>query len=417
MSIPNPIDNAGGWNSVRDTPVPVPPSSIGDSPTVSLCINRDWVIPVFTALKAMTRPEFWSGESVEEIRDACIDAFSFVETDACLSDIQFRSPTACTLEVSLDGGESWTQILDVNACIQQDLADGVIQPGSAQPTSTGEHGECQDFIMVVPATGAVAVPILVSSGDTVQLSDIDTGPWLDSFITAAAYCSDGHSWTFPAGCGSTELAHENDPLQTANHMALIAKIGDDYYDVSGGDLITVPSGVTDATVFLQPNDDILYDNLFSIQCTVEVCKTGWTHVFDLVADDGNFEVTPGFQGTYVPGVGWSTDYLSSGGGQEQFVIRVAVSGTPSVVNFELEVEVSSSPDVTAGMSYWTGSGFGTNLANVTTTTVGDHTYNTDLTGTLSTYLTLVLNGSHYASHSPLIMKRLTVQGLGSDPFP
>lgn len=416
MSFLNPIESQGAWRPFRDTPVPVPSASIGDSPQFSICFNQAWLVPILTALKAMTRPEFWSAEDADTIRGACVDGWSFQLSEDCGVPISFRNPTPCTLEYSADGGETWSLIFDGDACIRQEIEDGVLSPGSAPATSSGTPGECETFSMVVPSTGAVTVPLLVSTGDTIQVTDLDIGPWIDSIGTMAAFCSDGFGWTFPAGCGAPEPAHENDPLDTANHMALIAKIGDDYYDVSGGALITVPSGVADAAVILQPNDDILWDNLFSIHCNIEVCNSHWVHVFDFTADDGGFAVRGGFQGTYVPGVGWETDYLTGGGGQEQFVIYVPLVASAQIIEYIAIIDMPTAPDVATGMSCWTGSGFTTNFDNLTVNLTGVNSYDKTPVNTLVTDLTLVLNGYHYASAHHMTLQSLTIRGVGTDPF-
>lgn len=76
MSILRPINYAGAWEF--KSPVPVPAASVGDVPLVSISFNSDWIPAVFSALKALTRPECWVG-TLADINRATSDAHSLLD--------------------------------------------------------------------------------------------------------------------------------------------------------------------------------------------------------------------------------------------------------------------------------------------------------------------------------------------------
>lgn len=79
MSILKPIGYAGAWEFKR--PVPTPSGGIADSPQVSVSFNETWIPAVFSALKALTRPEAWEG-TLADINRATGDAHSLFDYSA-----------------------------------------------------------------------------------------------------------------------------------------------------------------------------------------------------------------------------------------------------------------------------------------------------------------------------------------------
>lgn len=81
MSILKPINYAGAWEF--KSPVPAPVGDILGGTQVSIAFNSEWTPAVFSALKALTRPEAWLG-TLADIQRATSDAHN-------LFDVKVRS--------------------------------------------------------------------------------------------------------------------------------------------------------------------------------------------------------------------------------------------------------------------------------------------------------------------------------------
>ncbi len=72
MSALRPINTHGPFIPFM-RPAPVPSAGVGDSPQVSIAFNEAWIPVVFSALKALCRPETWEGtqsEIIQAVKDA-----------------------------------------------------------------------------------------------------------------------------------------------------------------------------------------------------------------------------------------------------------------------------------------------------------------------------------------------------------
>src|SRR5574340_10479 len=210
-----------------------------------------------------------------------------------------QNPTnPCLLETSINGTD-WCVFADLSKCVPSGT-----QPGSGTPQPPPGGGQAC-YHAQFNASNKWLLPTLVNAGDVLQISNAK-GAASDG--TVIWYCPNGAQFQLGAcfGSGSTS---GGDPLNTAPHMTLLAKINGVYYNVYNTSL-TVPGGVSAAAVEFQVNDSSLSDNYGDL--TFDVCITNnqsatWTHTFDFTLSDGGFlplTVTAGVGAIYTPGVGW-----------------------------------------------------------------------------------------------------------------
>lgn len=291
-------------------PVPLPSSLPTDFPHRSLCINRDWVPYIIGALKVLLQPETWDAPAatLEPVRGMLYNLLADWQ-EPCVSDIQFRNPDSCTLQVSFDRGATWLTILTAQQCINDNIANGTLQGGKLGTMPPAFLGTCIDYFPTVPGNGSWSLPVVVNAGDTIQVTQHPTGQvWTDSIAGMVLYCPDGTFFLPLVGCGAGDPAHAGDPDMTAFHMELLGQVGTTIFHPLAG-LFVVPIGVVNQTVVFYPNDGVLWDNVGNIQFKVEHCSVGWTHTFDFTLADGGWTNYVAGHGHWVSGQGWVDDYF------------------------------------------------------------------------------------------------------------
>lgn len=78
MSILKPVNYAGPWIPFR-SPAPCPADDILADPQVSISFNETWIPVVFSALKALTRPETYEG-TLADINRVTADSHNLFDT-------------------------------------------------------------------------------------------------------------------------------------------------------------------------------------------------------------------------------------------------------------------------------------------------------------------------------------------------
>lgn len=210
-----------------------------------------------------------------------------------------QNPTnPCLLETSINGTD-WCAFADLSKCVP-----GGSQPGAGTPQPAPNGGQ-QCYHAAFTASNKWLLPTQVSAGDVLTITNAK-GAASDG--TVVWYCPSGALFQLGACFGSGNPSG-GDPLNTSAHMMLIAKINGVYYPMYNTSL-TIPGGVSAASVEFQVNDSSLTDNYGEL--TFDVCITNnqaatWTHTFDFTQTDGLFTtytVAAGTAGVYSPGVGW-----------------------------------------------------------------------------------------------------------------
>jgi hypothetical protein len=166
----------------------------------------------------------------------------------------------CLLESSIDG-QTWCAFADISLCLPTTGQQG---GGAPQPP----FGGCQTYHASMSSKDKYLVPTLVSSGDTLELTNFGGG-WNDGTLLDW-FCPDGTNFTLGICVPGTFTLDAGDPLPTDPHMSLIMEIDGVFYP-SGG-ILTVPAGVLNAQVTIQANDSSLNDNNGSISFDVAVCN-------------------------------------------------------------------------------------------------------------------------------------------------
>jgi len=252
----------------------------------------------------------------------------------------------CLIDASVDGGVTWTTVVDMSLCIDgyfppNNPADRG-QPGAQPGGSTPAPGQCFDLDITIPADQKFLIPYPVTDGWTVEISN-PHGAWDEGGIAPYWFCYDGHHFTLGA-CLTPGLPAGGDPVPTVNHMALVM-----LYPAGGSSpgiqlldsvVNVVPSGTGTGLYLLQANDSNLTDNSGSVNCHLHVCAplavcasydfttgmSGWelsntsNHITGTYNNEG---------GLYQSGIGWTssttpgTDAGNANAGQiDEIVIQI-----------------------------------------------------------------------------------------------
>lgn len=200
----------------------------------------------------------------------------------------------------------WETFWDISSCV----ASNASQPS---PDTALEAGECRTYHVTLQANSKWLLPLSIQAGTTIQVSNA-SGGWSDG--TAGWNCPNGMTYALGA-CVSADAPDPGDPLQTVNHMRLIAEYNGQFYDAYN---TTIPIfGGTPGNVFFQANDGALEDNQGSVSFDLTVCNTEQTGewVFRAFGGYDHFDkftlyAYSGLSAAYNPGTD-SVDGIPSGG--------------------------------------------------------------------------------------------------------
>lgn len=125
------LDPPASYATYSPWPVLLPPPSTSplEGTLTAICINDDWLPLVIGAIKILTRPEVWDPSDPDAALLATKRAENLLASieATCGEVMQFRQNTVCELEMSLDGGETWTAIFNASLCIDDYIARGILQ--------------------------------------------------------------------------------------------------------------------------------------------------------------------------------------------------------------------------------------------------------------------------------------------------
>lgn len=277
-------------------------------------------------------------EIVDNVFD-CIDCETDFGIDTGENDMNLRiSPDNPCIIQTLCGDGTWMDWYNPEGCIPSAAA----QHG---PVSQPEVGECLEYDVKLDGSGYWHLPVPVSSGDTIEITDA-TGGWYDGGLSAWR-CPNGQAYGFGL-CADPTITEGGDPLPASPHMMLIASINGVFHEAYNT-TITVPTGLSLQDMVFQPNDDPLTDNAGSISFHVKYCHNVEAPVGDCLFDD--FRVSDGgwahvgavsVFGTYVmTGTKhWRSDYSLDGLDQpfEQLRLFKAYTGHVSTVRVKFDVD-------------------------------------------------------------------------------
>lgn len=320
-----------------------------------------------------------------------------------------------------DGTEKQILTADqVRALIQQQPGQGAEQPPA---------GGCVTYKGTLQGNGRFLLPTTVQTGDVITI------------LSAKGLTNDGSEVPWRNYRGDEVLAgidigaqffNATDVVPTAYHMAVIARIGANYYDVSTP--FTVPSGVSNVQPVLQVNATTYPDVAGSIDLEVEVCNNQtatWTHIFDFTINSQGWTLSPvppgsiGTAGQYIATAGWKSAFvIDSIGNGLQFlqIVSPVVAATP-ITSMSLEFTGSlgtlSSPPFGDALYSYNGATLTVHRSDPASPLPTSPYAQTFSPVTMTQVAFDMLLGYHATNTDPggtLTAARLTVTGTGSDPF-
>lgn len=192
------------------------------------------------------------------------------------------------------------------------------QPGEGAPQP--DAGKCQEFGGVISPLISWNLPVPVSSGDQITVTNLN-GQWVPIEAIGPAlgvwYCPDGNIY-FAGGCADgTSTTDSRDPMPSAPLFGTVATDGTNYYDVSaaatvgGSAVFTIPSGISNRNLVFKCNTYTAIQPGGEVNFLVEICKAAsanFRHVFNFPAGSeswaigsasgqplGQYVVTQGFE--------------------------------------------------------------------------------------------------------------------------
>jgi len=269
------------------------------------------------AIKSLTWQKNWARDSAHTARDvAAVWLEIFNNLERCISaapgvgfagaggddELMLRQnpDNPCELQNSVDG-VTWCTWADLSLCISP------AQPGGGSPQPT-PGGGMQCYNGKMSANGQWLLPTAVSTGDTINLSDVNGAGFAGG---SNWYCGDGSIFVAGFCIDGTQGYLGSNPVPLAPTMAFIVNIGGTFYAIAQETNFTVPGGISNAPVSFQVNDDTLADNYGDY--TFKVCVTNnqaepWAHTLLFAASPQRFSIAP-----YNPGIDPGTNYVLGDG--------------------------------------------------------------------------------------------------------
>jgi len=273
-----------------------------DSDLCFVSFNSAWMPYILGALSALTRVEAWEDSVFTDRNEAAqqahllLERFMYCGTGDAL---QIRA-CDCGIEWSTDGS-TWTCI-NLTSCIADivttgildSLANGIIAAPGVTPTgeTTPEPGECKTYHVQMSAADAWLLPIPLSTGDTVEITNLK-GAWTDGDLVPTGYygwaCPDGDTY-YLGVCVAPWQVLESDPFQDAYHLELVLQFGDSHALPVRG-LVTIPGDIDNLDAIFVPNYSRDPLGFGTIDFDVTICKSSvitWCKTWDFSASNGGF---------------------------------------------------------------------------------------------------------------------------------
>lgn len=384
------------------------------------------------ALLALASGYNWADDPAHKAREVAQvwrDIIDSHQEWGCAMPIEFMQDD-CGLYYREIGAAEWVQIYDGQLCLESsgarsfldgvigDYIDGLIQNGTLQngtgayePLSASAPGSCQTLHVVLRANESWALPIRISTDDTISISNA-RGGWNDGAVYW--YCPSGDSYGIGSCTPDTSHTEETDPINTAPHMTVIGNKGGTYFECFAA-TFAAPEGWSNELVTLQANDASLSDNGGEISFDLQVCTGGaydWVHDWDMSVDYGKFLLD---RGEWSVELGFKTAYVT--GSHTLLIHRDSTGGgTLSYVRMEGNFEKGASNPYNAFDVY--GTSPARSYVEVPFSEMTDGGYS------IVRRPNLVLGGNLYVqlldcygcSGGQSNLKRLVIAGTGQDPY-
>lgn len=416
-----------------DVPLPMPGPDKGP---VCFTFDAKWLPYVLVQLKTLTLDGVFDDPTGETQGQATQLLDIFMGKSACptsndLSGSEMDDCMGCCIRMR-DG------VLQVLQCGEWVAVDGwdssaiaatPTQPGKGSPQP--QPGGCVSFVGEVQAGNRWLLPVPVSTGDQITVTNAD-GTWWTPLDLGIARCPDGLIMFAGACVDGTAHTEPTDPLPTANHDNLIASDGSHFYDCGiaadgSAAVFTIGSGVLNANLLILMNTPDS-SGFGSVKFDIAVCKaasTTWTHTFDFETSTGPLVIVPTggqLMGHWVAGSGWVFDTV---GGLPQtlrgieFNLPMAARDLSSIairLNYANGLNDGNasiplqSMDTNVGLVFQHISGSGPTGTNITITTAITQNAVTNI------HCELFTDDTFLTPTGSVTLRGMTISGAGSDPF-
>lgn len=363
-------------------------------------------------LEALARAYTWGNDEAHTALDVASVWRTVIDNmESCMPALQFRQPNNCTLEVSTDGGFTWSPIFNSYNCaldaIAAEIANGTLQSGGvSQPPAGGTvpANECHTFHVVLQGNERWHSPVPVGDGYSIAVTNVKGG-WSDGYAIGAVWqCPDGEYYSLGYCTGSFIAGYPGDPIPSLYHMRLIGHAGT-YFDAYNNTYV-VPNGTGNVDLTFSANDSDIRDNLGSIEFDLAICNYGtWCYTLDFRTS--NYSQWATSTTNYTAGVGYTQ--IPAGNG---VATNVTLTFSPTIgltaVNTRLVSSLQSNGNFTALLK---------NPSDVTlwadqNPVSGLYTYN----GNQSNVSKIIIAPSANGSSSTIAIQSITIYGTGVNPF-
>lgn len=392
-------------------------------PTGTRCVkvtipdNDEYLVQFYSILTLLTKWNSYQQDGATKARDVAYLWKQVLKLSQCQNEVNSVlsiedkmniriKPTDCTIIQMECGDGEWMDWYNP-------FCNGSFNP-SVQPPAAGEIavGDCLEYDVVLRGSEKWIAPVPVSDGYLIEVSGA-TGGWNDG--TATWYCPTG--FTYALGfCVSAVLPYSGDPLQTANHMRLIAEFDGTFVDAFDRQF-EIPSGAGSVNLTFQANDDTLNDNSGSISFHVKICNPApvtFVHTFDFLVSDGGWSNVG--DSVWASSVGWQSRLnIVDGSGDviitKTFDSRVITRIETSYYRTSASLGITPTPQHEMRNGLDVGAGVVLFLYDLT---VGSHSQVNDISEACDR---LTFDQRIDAANADgITLTRIKVYGEGSDPF-
>lgn len=306
---------------------------------ITLCIpDEPYHVAAFRgALQSLGSAYNWADDPDHKAKDVAKVWRDIIdEGDSCL---EFRQD-GCHLYLVANGIE--TLIYNGQECIDANILDGVLNRSNSGALGPPSPQQCNTYSVALNVGDTWRYPNAISTGDTILMSNWQGGATDLGLANVFWICPSGTVYQF-GSCSDTlrsATSYGTDPLQTAPHLAVIAQIGSDYYDIWNSSsgitpaTFTVPAGYANAPLKILMNIGDIVTHVAAGQMwgEITVCATHlWCYAWDFTISDYGWQPVAFFNAacSYVPGVGFRYSGSGSAPGVNLFAVIRKVGLTAS----------------------------------------------------------------------------------------
>ncbi len=414
-------------------PVPLVLVSPDDAPDYTVCFRKEWLPYVTGSIRALMQEATWNTSDdlllAEQLQRANMLLAIFIE--GCTPEereaiLESDYEMAVCEQLRFQNGKlqglccgEWTDI-------SGQPAQGFQPAGSGTGTTPPVSGGCENYTASMNGNGLFYAPFTVSTGDTIAITEAAGATYNPA--NTNWYLLNGNQFFAGLDVGFPITAGGN-PMPAVPSGKLIAKIGATFYDVNTGGVFTVPAGISNQPVQFQVNYATIAGSAGDVNFKIGYCNnsaTSFTHTFDFALSAYGWAVQvqgAGAVGSWVAGTGFVFGDATFGGNN---VRTVSIVKTP--------IPARTLTDIKSYIDYTYGS--------VTDPTVGIQRIDTNVSTWVSKTNANYIAGSNQllegikteagvtaisnlmtsyrvatgAQSGNIVIRKIVVSGIGSDPF-